>query len=279
MFGSLDYAKASEANGIFTKVRQTPELVGDYRAISIEPVINASSHKELWLCFPGFFRFKIELNKPWGVHNFLPKKGKMYLINGPLAIAGFTPHESIEAMKNLEAHILPIIDAHKDYALNIFSVSAGTYPGFYFANKFRAKRLIAVAPGPRMGQGIYTSIFSKALKKFAREAGFPTWREYDKVIADYNQEHNVANLPSGKNLLIFGARCDRVIRNSGAREIVRICRKAGKEPTFRNYWFFGHTALGVWLGGINKLGFDPYRLNVKGSVAAEPPESFPLSIR
>jgi hypothetical protein len=242
MFGILDFLKVSQANSLFARVHENPELLRDYKAISVEPILNASLHRELWLCFPGFFRFKIELNTPWGVHNFLPKKGKVYLINGPLAVAGFTPNESIEAIKELESQVLPIIEAHPDHSLNIFSVSAGTYPGFYFANKFRAKRLIAVAPGPRMGQGIYTSIFSRTLKQCAQQAGYLTWQDYDAIIAPYNQEHNVASLPSGDDLLIFGARFDRVIRNSGAREIVRICRKAGKRPRFRNYWFFGHTA-------------------------------------
>lgn len=279
MFGILDFLKVSQANSLFVKTHGDPELLRDYKAISVEFILNASPHRELWLCFPGFFRFKIELNKAWGVHNFLPKKGKVYLINGPLALAGFTPHESIEAIKELETHLLPIIDAHPDHSLNIFSVSAGTYPGFYFANKFGAKRLIAVAPGPRMGQGIYTSIFSRTLKKFAQQAGFRTWHDYDAIIAPYNQEHNVANLPTGDNLMVFGARFDRVIRNSGAREIVSICRKAGKQPTFRNYWFFGHTALGIWLGGMNKLGFDPYRLNGKDAMGQQSTEYFPLSIR
>jgi hypothetical protein len=61
--------------------------------------------------------------------------------------------------------------------------------------------------------------------------------------------------------MIFGGRLDDVIRNSGTRELVAMCRKAGKDPRFKNYWFFDHTMLGAWLGGMNKLGLDPYCLN------------------
>jgi hypothetical protein len=122
-----------------------------------------------------------------------------------------------------------------------------------------------------MGQGIYTSILSRELKRRSQEAGFATWQDYDRIISPYNQENNVANLPDGRDLLIFGSRLDRVIRNHGTRELVSIVRKSGRSPTFRNYWLFDHTSLGAWLGGMNKLGFDPYRLNTPASPSTAPP--------
>jgi hypothetical protein len=163
-------------------------------------------------------------------------------------------------MQLLDAVIRKIIGEHSDFRLNVFGISAGTYPAFYFANTYRAARLIAIAPGPRMGQGIYTSIFSRTLRRRCIQNGFRTWEAYDKVIARFNHENNVANLPEGENLMIFGGRCDRVIRNIGTREIVSICRRAGKNPIFRNYPLLDHITLGAWIAGMNKLGFDPYRL-------------------
>jgi hypothetical protein len=257
MLSFFDRFKVKAANELFERAYYDRDW---YRSIRVEPPLYASYHREMWICFPGFFDFRIDLSRAWGAHNILPKKGIVYLINGPYSIAGFTPQESIDSIQRLANVVDELVTKHPAHTLNIFSISAGTYPGFYFANTRRANRLIAIAPGPRMGQGIYTSIFSQTLKRRCIESGYPTWREYDAVIAECNQENNLQNLPSGNNLMIFGGLCDRVIQNSGTREIVTLCRIKQLNPSFSNYWLFDHTALGAWLGGLNKIGLDPYLL-------------------
>jgi len=230
-----------------------------YKKISVEHYI-VDEEKTAWICFPGFMTVTLDSTDPWGPHNILPKQGQVFLINGPLSIAGFTPLESIEAMEHLTEIVDNIVSGLAGFAINVFCFSAGTYPGFYFANRVHAAKFIAIAPGPRMGQGIYTNPFTKFLKDRCIEADFPDWKSYDSVISVYNQENNLTNIPNGKSLLIFGSRCDYVIKNYGTREIVDLCRKAGKNPTFRNYLFFDHSTLAMWLGFKNKIGLDPYRL-------------------
>jgi hypothetical protein len=236
-----------------------------YKKIEVQHLA-VTEEKVAWICFPGFLNINLDPADSWGAQNILPKQGSVYLLNGPLAVAGFTPFESIEAMEQLSGQVDAIISQLSGYTINVFCYSAGTYPGFYFANKYAAKKLVAIAPGARMGQGIYTNPYTKFLREKCIEAGFPDWKSYDAVIRAYNQESNLANLPSGENLLIFGSRCDYVIKNYGTKEIVALCRAAGKNPTFRNYFLFDHSSLAMWLGFKNKIGLNPYRL---GSNAGE----------
>jgi hypothetical protein len=257
MLTLLDWAKERTVNNFF---KETFHDRSNYHSIQVPPCWNASSHKELWICFPGFLNLEMSLNRWLGARHILPARGKVYAIKGPDAIAGFTPYDSIEAMRRLEIIVGDIVQRHQAFIINIFSISAGTYPGFYFANKHNASRLIAVSPGPRMGEGIYTSRYSVSLKNLCIEGGFPNAKAYDAIIAPYNQENNIANLPTESNLMIFGGQCDRVILNRGTQEIVEICSRAGKKPLFKNYPLFDHTMLGLWLAGMNRLGLDPYQL-------------------
>ena len=231
-----------------------------YEEISLEPLTQFTAEEVLWICFPGFLDAKWDLHNPFGVHNFFPKQGKVVIVNGPMAIAGTTPAQSIRSMERLTHIVSELVRNHSSSALRIFSTSAGTYPGFYFANLFQAQKLIAVAPGPRMGQGIYTSAFSSPLRDTCIRNGFPTWLEYDDAIAKYNQENNIINLPFDDNLMIFGGKQDKVILNYGTIEIAELCRKAGKNPRFVNLPLLDHYGLGAWLSIQNLLGRDPYRL-------------------
>lgn len=228
-----------------------------FRITPHKPIIRDAT-KVLWLCFPGFLKPRLDLANDWGDHNLFPKQGTAIVITGPDAIAGYTPQDTVEGMERLTAEVQNILDRYKGFELRVFSISAGTFPGFYFANTYRAASLVAVAPGPRMGEGIYTSVFSKTLREFCVDAGYPTAKSYDDVISKYNQENNVEHLPPDGRTIIFGARCDRVIRNWGTVEIVRRCVAARKSPTFYNYSMLGHRSLGMWLAVKNKLGYDPY---------------------
>jgi hypothetical protein len=257
MLSLMDRYNTARSNAYFEKTFKDRT---NYFTIDLNPLPDFTTDRVLWLCFTGFLKPQIDLKTAWGVHNLFPKEGKVYVINGPDAIAGFTPHDSVEGMQKLEPIVERIVHENSYRKLNIFSASAGTYPGFYFANRHKANRLIALSPGPRMGEGIYTSSFSTVLKRKCIEAGFPTAADYDRVIARYNQEHNMNNLPFGDDLIIFGAAQDLVILNWGTKEIAAKCKAVGKNPTFVNYQLLDHISLGAWLGFQNMVGLNPYRL-------------------
>ncbi|MBI1308616.1 MAG: hypothetical protein GC129_01985 [Proteobacteria bacterium] len=267
MFGLLDHFSAHGPNAR-SWFKNSYNL--KYWDITTKAVLRPDCENELWLCFPGFLTFDIVLHQAWAAHNLLPMQGHVFLINGPFSLAGLTPDDSIRAMEMLDEVVQKILLQYPNHKLNIFCFSAGTYPGFYFANKYKAARLVALSPGHRMGEGIYSSIFGDFIKKEAVEAGFPTASSYDTVIAPYNQENNLANLPSGANLLIFAARCDLVIRNWGTRKIVNLCKAAGKQPTFKNYNMLDHVSLAMWLGFCNKLGLNPYHIRYQNPATPEP---------
>jgi hypothetical protein len=263
MLSLMDWYNTARSNAYFEK---TFKDRSHYFTIDVRPLPDFTPDKVVWLCFSGFLKPKIDLKSPWGVHNLFPKEGKVYVITGPDAIAGFTPHDSVEGMQRLEAIVARLAREHSDRRLSIFSASAGTYPGFYFANKYKASRLIALSPGPRMGEGIYTSSFSAVLREKCIEAGFLGPADYDRVIARFNQENNLENLPCGDDLMIFGAAQDLVILNWGTKEIAEKCKAAGKDPRFENYALLDHTSLGAWLGFLNMVGLNPYRL--RGDIAS-----------
>lgn len=231
-----------------------------YFDIDVSNPIEFTKDLQLWLAFSGFLKPELNVDRFFNIHHLFPKWGTLILINGPDAIAGYHPEDSVEAMRRLERCVRSLVGRYKNFKLNIFSISAGTYPGFYFANTLQANRLIAIAPGPRMGEGIYTSIFSRPIRDAAIAAGYPTAASYDEVINRYNQEANISCLPMGVNLQIYGGRCDHVIRNWGTREIANACHVSGKHPLFVNYSLFDHTSLGGWLAIKNAFGRNPYRL-------------------
>ncbi len=206
----------------------------------------------------AFLRVKASTENDWGVHNILPKQGTVQVFNGPYAIAGVTPAQTIAALERLNEAVHKVAARHPGKQIRVFAISAGTLPGFLFANRLRASRLVAVAPGPRMGQGIYTSIFSADLAERCRQAGYATWQDYDRELAGYNHMDNIANLPEGSEFRIFASRFDPVIKYSGTRELVELCQSKGKHPLVKAYWLHGHTSLGAWLGFLNKTGQQPY---------------------
>lgn len=238
--------------------------------------------KGIWLCFPGWTDDKVVLKnqkvvaKPHNVSitfNLIPKCRLAIIYHGPISIAGRTPYEAIHSIhliaKDIDKRLeeaskkLGITKREVKEQLNVFCFSAGTLPGFYFANKYKAKKLVAMAPGPGMGKGIFTSEGSKPLKRKVMENGYKTYEEYDKILDKHkiNQMQNMDNLPSGKNLIIFGGKCDKfILFNEGTKIVIDELIRKGKNPTTKIYKFFDHGSLALWIGFRNIKGKDPYEI-------------------
>ncbi|MBT5095996.1 MAG: hypothetical protein HOM21_17210, partial [Halobacteriovoraceae bacterium] len=209
-----------------------------------------------WLIFSGWNmpHRKTELL------GFLPKNGKVMVYAGPMSIVGKTPMESKEAMDGLEKDIEKTLSflGMDSRNLNVLGFSAGTYPAFYFANKYRAKKFVAISPGGRMGEGMFKSEIAQECRRWAEKLGFSP-ESFDEILKDYNQENNLKKLPMNQ-IQIFGGWFDRYVRNGDTRKLVKKIKNVGKNPVFKNYLMLDHISLIMWLGFKNRLGLDPYQL-------------------
>ena len=136
MLSLVDRFNTARSNAYFEK---TFSDRSQYFTIEVQPLPDFSVDKVIWLCFTGFLKPEIDLKSAWGVHNLFPKQGKVFVINGPDAIAGFTPHDSAAGMQKLDAVVARLRYEHPDRQLNIFSVSAGNQlvPTIVVANMAR----------------------------------------------------------------------------------------------------------------------------------------------
>ncbi|MBT7611411.1 MAG: hypothetical protein HN576_16745 [Bacteriovoracaceae bacterium] len=207
----------------------------------------------LWICFSGWSMTQEKVKNL----SFLPQEGKVVSFSGPLSLIGKTPEETKQALIELKRVINKIISWDRDRELKFYGFSAGTLPAFYFANNLNCKKLIAVSPAPRLGDGIYMSPVTHFISKLLREDRIGP-KTYNKLVEDFHQEGNMKNLPN--DIQIFASGKDFITPAKMTREVVSQLKKKGYSPKYKEYKFLDHVSLIFYLGWLNKKKKDPYKL-------------------
>ena len=199
-----------------------------------------------WVCFLPW-RTDLETARK---HHLLPKSGNLLVYKVPDNLLGSTPELTLEAFdcirQDFESALEKYDLASKEIAF--WGLSAGTIPAFYFANRYTCKKLVAVCPTARLGEGIFTARAARKIKKVAVANGY-TAETYDNSISEINIENNLDKLP--EDVTIYLARFDRFVPYSGGEEVAV---KIGKNVSLKVFNFFGHIMALYFFGRVNLNG-------------------------
>ena len=213
----------------------------------------------VWICFPGW---NMPAERALSI-GFLPEEGTRIIYQGPMSIIGLSPKQTEESLKKLKVDIQKTLieQGLEDLPLKIFGFSAGTLASFWLANQMDVSEIITVAPGYKLGEGIFNSLITLEARKKLHAAG---WNKvsYDERVAEFNQENNIDKLPEGK-VMIFAGKHDTYVPYNHSEILVKKIEKAGKRPKFYTYDHLDHVSIALYLGWLNKRGKDPYKLLVK----------------
>jgi hypothetical protein len=207
----------------------------------------------LWICFPGWSMTQEKVKKL----EFLPKEGKVVTFSGPLSLVGKHPEETKQSLLELKRVIEKIVSWEPTRDLKFYGFSAGTIPAFYLANNLECKKLIAVSPAPRLGDGIYMSPVTYFISKILREDRIGP-KAYNDLVKNFHQEGNMNNLP--KDIQIFASGKDFITPAKMTREVVSQLQEKGYTPKYKEFKFLDHVSLIFYLGWLNKKKKDPYKL-------------------
>ncbi len=254
MFKILDYIYLGMN---LTTLKKDVEDEGLYTQFSKKVIKGDDSC--VWICFPGW---NMPIDRALGI-GFLPNEGTQIIYQGPMSIIGLTPKQTEESLLNLKKDVEMTLkeEGLDKLPLKVFGFSAGTLASFWLANQMKASEIITVAPGYRLGEGIYNSLITLETRKKLHEAG---WNKvsYDERVAEYNQENNIDNLPIGK-VMVFAGKHDTYVPHDHSLVLVKKLEKAGKKPKFYSYDHLDHVSIALYLGWLNKRGRDPYNLSTK----------------
>jgi hypothetical protein len=210
----------------------------------------------VWICFPGW---NMPVDRALGI-GFLPEEGTRIIYQGPMSIIGLSPMQTEESLRKLKVDIEKTLkeEGLEDLPLKIFGFSAGTLASFWLANTMKTSQIITVAPGYRLGEGIFNSLITLEARRKLHEAG---WNKvsYDERVAEFNQENNIENLPVGK-VMVFAGKHDTYVPYGHSEVLVQKLEEAGKKPLFYSFDHLDHVSIALYLGWLNKRGRDPYEL-------------------
>jgi hypothetical protein len=210
----------------------------------------------VWVCFPGW---NMPSDRALSI-GLLPEEGSRIIYQGPMSIIGLSPKQTEESLKILRDDLITTLkeEGLSLLPLKIFGFSAGTLPAFWLANQLNISKLITVAPGYRLGEGIFNSLITLEARKKLHQAG---WNKvsYDDRVAEYNQENNIDCLPVGE-VLVFAGKHDTYVPYDHSEFLVKKLENAGIKPRFYSYDHLDHVSIALYLGWLNKKGKDPYKL-------------------
>jgi esterase/lipase len=139
----------------------------------------------------------------------------------------------------------------KNKEVYFIGLSIGNMPAFYFANRIKSKKLMAVCPTDRLGDGIFSALAAKqrGIKSRAIRRGYTPVR-YDKIIQEFNPIKNLKNLP--KNVEVYLGRFDKYVPYGGGKRLVKYLKKYNKKVVVKEFNFFGHFLTMMMFGLKNK---------------------------
>ncbi len=209
-------------------------------------IIDRGGSDEVWVCFLGW-RTSISMARKL---NLLPKKGKIIIYSEPNALVNSDPNEA----KKLFLELYADVRKHLKKGVNVFSISLGNMHGFYVASNYEVKRFVSLLPGPELGRNIWKSCAFHGICKKAKDLHF-TQKEYDKILRDFECDHNYSKLP--KNSVFYISKGDEYIPSEDQLELIREIRKSHNYRKI-SYFYFGHILSHVWFGILNTFGRIPW---------------------
>jgi len=200
-----------------------------------------------WICF---LPWRTDL-KTAQRYNLLPKEGNLIVYEVPDNLLGAIPQLTLDAFDSIkqdfEAVFIECELSNKNIAF--WGLSAGTLPAFYFANKCACKKLVAVCPTARLGEGIFSAFAARNIRKKSIENGY-TAELYDGLINDINIENNLPNLPD--DVTIHIARFDKFVPFSGGKKLVLRIKDIKRGAVIKKHNIFGHILTLYSFGRENK---------------------------
>lgn len=196
-----------------------------------------------WICF-----------LPWrtGIHNakklgFIPKIGDVIVYEMPDNILSADPYLTLKSIKKIEGDLKNVYIEERlaEKQIAFLGISAGTLPAFYFANRYPAKKLIAVCPIDKLGNGIFTAFAAKKIKKISKKNGYSA-KKYDNIIRDINPVNNISDLPD--KIKIYLSLFDKFTPYSGGAELTKKLIIAKKNVKLKKFNFFGHIPVLYFFG-------------------------------
>ncbi|EKD29502.1 MAG: hypothetical protein ACD_78C00383G0006 [uncultured bacterium (gcode 4)] len=167
---------------LYNKQREKEIGNENYKRIELR-----KNEDETWVCFlPWRVSFK-EANKL----GFIPKNGRVIVYEGPIGLTNPNPNKAKDLLERLVADLKSL----KLPNFSVLALSIGTYPGFYVANSFNVKKLVAVVPGSKLGSCIYGGIATQGVRQRAILFGIKDSKQYDSLIIGTNPIENLNNLP------------------------------------------------------------------------------------
>lgn len=222
----------------------------DKYLVKIEKSKNSNSKDEVWICFLPWHT-NIKKAKKF---NLLPRNKNLIIVQEPNILAAYDPKIAKKLLLELDIKIDHLINSNfKHYKINVLTISIGTYPGTYFANKHRAKKVILLVPGDKLGKCIYTGDVTVDVKVNAVNHGFNTANWYDEILKGTNPIENIKFLPNN-NVEVHLAMSDRYIKTKEGLRLVEKLKKENKISKLHKYYFFGHIETILLFGIKNKLG-------------------------
>jgi len=183
----------------------------------------------------------------------IPGDGDVLIYGIPDSFLASSPNIVMEAFCNLEKDF---ISQYKKLDLvnkriRFLGLSIGTMPAFYFANKMKCEKVVAVCPTDKLGNGIFSTLAASKLKikdaviKNGYDAG-----KYDEIIRSINPMNNIENLP--QNVEIYLARFDNYVPFQGGKRLVDNIKKYNKDIKVKQFNLVGHVMTMIIFGFCNK---------------------------
>jgi len=237
-YGIIDY--------IYAKTSPIKINKNEYQTFKKEIINQNLNPKEAYICFLPW-RTTINEAKKLGL---IPKTTKTIVYQGPVGIVNKNPHQTKQLLKQIEIDIKFEIKSNKLKEFNILCYSIGTYMGFHIANKFSAKKLIAVVPGSKVGETIWDGIATQKIKNQSIKEGFLTPQIYDKILNPTNPIENISNLP--ENIEIYIGTHDKFIKPKHSQDLINAIEKI-RTPKIIKYQSRGHVLSLAKFGKENNL--------------------------
>lgn len=181
----------------------------------------------------------------------MPKKGKVIVYQEPNALVNKDPRVAKKLFVELQNDVRQYLKGE----VSVLSISLGNMHGFYIASKYKnVKRLISVLPGPELGRNIWKSCASQSIRENSKGLHF-TQKKYDKVIEDFNCEHNCFNLP--KSSVFYIAKSDDYIPTEDQMDLINNIKEKHRYKEI-HYFYLGHVLSHVYFGLLNRMNKIPW---------------------